>query len=208
MGWSQGITPRAFVIGLLLIPIMCFWNEYTEIIAEATDLAAMSLIIAVVFALFVLLMLNLALKRYLPRYALTQAELMFVYMMQTVSIGISGIGMMQFLNTFTGNIFYYGTPENKWKEKLLPAVRPWLLPNRVGDEGVLHRPEHLLARGPYTGWITPICVWSGFIVVLLGVMICLNVLVRKQWMDRERLSFPIVQLPLELTADGGSARLC
>ncbi len=205
-GKVQGITPRAFVIGLIMIPIMCFWNEYTEIIAEATDLAAMSLIIAVVFALFVLLLLNLVLKRYLPRFALTQAELMFVYVMQTVSIGISGIGMMQFLNTFTGNIFYYGTPENKWQEKLLPAVKPWLLPKESVTKAFYTGQSTFWRANHIAGWITPICVWSGFIVVLLGVMLCLNVLVRKQWMDRERLSFPIVQLPLELTAEGGSAK--
>src|SRR5207237_600207 len=120
------------ILGLILIPVMCFWNEYTEIVAQATDLAAMSLIIAVVFALFVLVLINRFLKKYFPRYALTAAELMFIYVMQTVSIGISGI------------------------------------------------------------------------VVLLWVMLCLNVLIRKQWMDQERLSFPIVQLPLELARDGGS----
>jgi hypothetical protein len=42
---TAGITPRAFVIGTLLIPLMCYWVEYTEIVAQGTDLAAMSLII-------------------------------------------------------------------------------------------------------------------------------------------------------------------
>src|SRR5207302_5994372 len=55
------------------------------------------------------------------------------------------------------------------------------------------------------GWLAPICVWSVYIVVMIWVMLCLNVLIRRQWMDRERLSFPIVQLPLELTREGGAA---
>jgi len=71
---GEGITRRALIIGCLLIPVMCLWNEYTEIVAQATDLAAMSLIIAVVFVLFVLVMINLFLKRFLPKYAFTQAE--------------------------------------------------------------------------------------------------------------------------------------
>ncbi len=29
---------------------------------------------------------------------------MFIYLMQTVSVGISGIGMMQFLNTMLGDV--------------------------------------------------------------------------------------------------------
>ncbi|MCS6775637.1 MAG: DUF6785 family protein [Chloroherpetonaceae bacterium] len=201
-----GITPRAFVIGLLLVPVMCFWNEYTEVVAQATDLAAMSLIIAVVFALFVLVTLNLLLKRFAPRWAFSQAELMYIYIMQTCSIGISGIGMAQFLVTFTGNIFYYGTPENRWQETFLPAVRPWLLPDPeivrpfyVG-QSTFWKAEHI------QGWLAPILVWSLYITVLLGVMLCITVILRRQWMDRERLAFPITQLPLELARDGGSEK--
>ena len=31
------------------------------------------------------------------------------------------------------------------------------------------------------------------------VMICINIIIRKQWSDRERLTFPIVQLPFQMT---------
>src|SRR5512140_3681284 len=86
----QGITPRALIIGLVLIPVMCLWNEYTEIVAQATDLAAMSLPIAVVFALVVLVAINLGIKHWCPRWAFTQAELLYIFLMQTASIGISG----------------------------------------------------------------------------------------------------------------------
>ncbi len=104
------LTARAVLIGIMLIPLMCLWVESTEIVAQGTDLAAMSLIIAVVFALFCLLLLNFCLKKYLPKLAFSQAELMYIYIMQTCSIGISGIGMMQFLSTFVGDIDHYATP--------------------------------------------------------------------------------------------------
>lgn len=204
---KQGLTPRALILGILLIPVMCFWNEYTEIVAQATDLAAMSLIIAVIFALFVLLLINSFLKRFFPSSALSQAELMYVYIMQTCSIGISGIGRMQFLNTFTGNIYYYGTPENGWKEKLLPNVPSWLLPKEAVikpfyfGESTFWRLDHI------QGWIMPIIVWSVYIFFLIWTMLCLNTLIRKHWMERERLSFPIVQLPLEMTRDKGLSSL-
>ena len=94
---TQGITLRALLIGLFLIPVVCIWNEYTEIVAEGTDLVAMSLIIAVVVLLFGLVLINLALKRWRPRKAFSQAELMTIYIMLIVSVGISGIGVGQFL---------------------------------------------------------------------------------------------------------------
>lgn len=203
----QGITPRALIIGALLIPLMCLWNEYTEIVAQATDLAAMNLIIAVVFVLFILLLVNLLLKRFLPRFALTQAELMYIYIMQTVSIGISGIGMMQFLNTFLGDVFYYGTPENQWKQKLLPAVRPWLLPKEGATKAYYTGQSTFWRMDHIQGWLSPILAWSAFIIALLWVMVCINVLIRRQWMDQERLSFPITQLPLEVSRQGASTAL-
>ncbi len=201
---KEGITRRAFIIGILLIPLMCYWNEYTEVVAEATDLAAMSLIIAVVFALFVLTMINLGLKRFAPKWAFSQAELMYIYIMQTVSIGISGIGMGQFLVTFTGNLFYYSTPENKWQETFLPHVPKYLLPDPAVTKGFYSGQSTFWTIEHIRGWLSPILVWSAYITVLLWVMLCITVLLRRQWADRERLSFPITQLPLEITREGGN----
>ena len=41
--------------------------------------------------------------------------------------------------------------------------------------------------------------WSGFIFVLMFVMICIDVIIRKQWTERERLTYPVAQLPYEMT---------
>ena len=57
------------------------------------------------------------------------------------------------------------------------------------------------------GWARPICVWTGFIFTLLFCFLCISALLRRQWVDRERLIFPIVIIPLEVTRDGGSTPL-
>ncbi len=198
----HGLTARALLIGLALVPVMAFWNEYTEIVAQATDLAAMSLPIAVVFALCVLIGLNLLLKRYLPRVAFTQAELLYIFVMQTVSIGISGIGMMQFLSTTLADYFYYATPENQWQLKFSPFLRSWLFPDPRVTRGFFTGQSSFYQWAVIRGWLSPILVWSALIFLLLGVMFCINVIIRKQWIERERLTFPIVVVPLEITQEG------
>ena len=46
-------------------------------------------------------------------------------------------------------------------------------------------------------------IWSAFISVLMFVLICVNVIIRKQWTDREKLTYPITQLPFEITSLSG-----
>ena len=48
------------------------------------------------------------------------------------------------------------------------------------------------------GWLIPILVWTGFVTMLWFVLICLNTIIRAQWTEREKLAYPIVQLPLQM----------
>jgi hypothetical protein len=200
---AHGVSPRAMLIGALLTPILCWWTLYSEIVAQSTELAVMSLSVAVVFALLVLLLLNGALRRWLPRLALDRSELLFVYVMQTSSIAISGVGMMQFLHIGLANVYWYATPENQWAEKYHPLLKSWAFPDPKYLRGYYLGQTTFFTREHMLAWLSPILVWTGFILVLLTVMFCLNVVLRRRWVDQERLTFPITALPLELTRDGG-----
>ena len=50
----------------------------------------------------------------------------------------------------------------------------------------------------FRAWLVPCLMWTGFISLLVLMMTCLNVVLRKQWIEREKLSYPIIQLPLEM----------
>jgi Family of unknown function (DUF6785)/Domain of unknown function (DUF6784) len=203
---TTGVSVRALLIGALLIPVVCIFNEYTEIVAEGTDMVAMSLIIAVVILLFLLVMINLGLKKWAPRFAFSQAELMYIYVMLTVSVGISGIGMTQFLVPQLGNLYHFANETNKW-DQFWPYVPHWFVPDRAVLPAFYASQSSFYTWEHFRGWLTPILTWSSFIVVMLFCMLCMNVIIRRQWMDRERLTFPIVYLPLEMTRGGGSVEL-
>ena len=55
------------------------------------------------------------------------------------------------------------------------------------------------ATGFYRFWIRPAIAWSFLISVLFFMLICLNVILRKQWVEHERLAYPIIQIPMEMT---------
>jgi hypothetical protein len=49
------------------------------------------------------------------------------------------------------------------------------------------------------GWLIPVAAWFCFICVLIFVMLCINIILKKQWTEKEKLTYPIAQLPFEMT---------
>src|SRR5437773_9996015 len=89
---------RALLLGLGLVPLLCGWSMRTEIISGGSELIEGSLLAIVVFALFLIVLANDRVLRWRPSAALSRAELIVVYVMQTTSVGIAGLGQLQFLN--------------------------------------------------------------------------------------------------------------
>ena len=50
-------------------------------------------------------------------------------------------------------------------------------------------------------WLKPALFWTGFILVLYFTMICVVTIIRKRWMEEEKLSYPIIQLPMEMAVN-------
>ena len=194
-----GVRGRALALGALLVPLLCFWNVYSDVVAQSTELAVLSLSIGIIFVLLVLLGANALLRRLHPSWALTAAELRVVYVMQTVSLGISGVGMTQFLCMGLGNVFHYADLQNRWAQNYQPLLPRWAFPDPAALPDFYAGQSTLLTAAHLHGWLSPILVWSGFILTLLGVTFCLSALLRRRWVDHERLTFPIVVLPLALT---------
>ncbi len=199
-------TLRAWLIGLLLIPLLVFGVEYTEIVTQGPDLAALSLPITAVFALLLIVPLNLAVKRLRPAAALTQAELLLIYSMNVIAAYISGLGMMQFLAPPLVGWKHYATPENKWSN-WFHFIRGWAIPDPAVIPGFYAGQTTFFSPSLLAGWAGAIAVWTGFFMTLLFCFYCVAALMRRQWVENERLIFPIVQIPLEITRDGGATPL-
>ena len=52
------------------------------------------------------------------------------------------------------------------------------------------------------GWLEPMIWWSFFLTVTVFTMLCLTVIARQQWIEKEKLSYPLVHLPLEIDTNG------
>lgn len=58
---------------------------------------------------------------------------------------------------------------------------------------------------PWGAWSVPIASWTFAALVIFFCMFCLSTILRRRWIEHERLVFPLVQIPLELARDQSAA---
>jgi len=201
------VTTRALVLGAVLVPLNVYWVMTVEGIWHSGHPTCISLHWGAVFNIILLLAVNVLLKRLAPRHALTQAEFVTVYAMVASAIMLAGHDSLQLGVPNMSYGFWYANEANHW-EQLFHDHLPRFL--SVSDPRVLEPfydgRSSLYEYGYWRAWVGPVLWWCGIVLAVGLVMIGLNVLLRKQWTEREKLGYPIVQLPLVMTQDGGNAQ--
>lgn len=198
---GQARVWRGFAVGLALLPFNTLWVFYMEEVGgHGPFVSTISLFFNVIFILTFLALANLTVRRLRPALALNRAEMVIVYVMLTVSTSIMSHDMLQVLISMMTTGYWYATPQNRWELMLNGTTPSWLV---ISDQDVLYgywNGNTTLYQGVVLeAWIRPMLWWLGFLVVLVFALICISVVFRPLWSDRERLTFPIIQLPLELT---------
>jgi hypothetical protein len=127
-------------------------------------------------------------------FALNRAELVLVYVMMLVVSALCTMGMTQQLLPAITGLFYYASPENKWVEKLFPLLpeHQILVDDGGGNSGFYE--GGALAEIPYAAWVEPLCWWAVLLLFLYMAMVSTAVILRRQWMERERLAYPLIQV--------------
>lgn len=197
----RAVTPRALLLGVVLAPLCCYWTAYTQIRANSTDLTMMSLMAAAFFPLIVLLALNGLLRRGAPRLALSRGELLTVYAMLASTVGLAGGGFVPFLASTMPAPAHFATPQNHW-ENWSRFLKPWVtITDPEAVQSFYEGHSQFWTPNHRRVWAAPIAFWSVFLLALLGWGYCVNTLLRRAWMDQEKLLFPIAQIPLEVTRE-------
>ena len=197
------VTLRAVVVGVLAIVVFCLTNPYLYFVFHTWDVGSGQLMNSPVVALFSLVVINTVLVRFWPGRAFSRTELLVIYGMLTVSLGLLLQGGLPYLVALTTYPFYAATPQNQWSSLIWPHVPMWF---RVAmPEAVDWFWEGMPAGAsvPWGAWVRPWVAWGGFTFALLAAMYCLGSLLSRDWIQKQRLTFPLVEVPLEMT---GAAR--
>ena len=145
--------------------------------------------------LFLLLFVNQLLRLARSKSQFSRVEMLTVYTFVAIASALAGVGVTRFwIATITALWWYQpSSADFGYLQQYLPW---WVVPHNYD-----------LVMGIYMGggavpwkvWLTPIFAWTGFFVAAWCAVLCLLVMVRKRWTQEERLSFPVVELALEMT---------
>ena len=201
---EQRIRARVFALGTLLIAFNAFFGTYAYVVVQALIWTQTSLLRGPLVLLFVLAPCNLLCLRFARRLALRQSELLVLYGMLCLGTCAAGYGFVQILINHIAAPFYFASGSNRWKDKLWPFIPKWLAPrDPAALKGFFHGASSLYTPQNLAAWATPVLAWSAFIFAIFWVLLCVMTLLRKQWVEEERLAFPLAALPVEMTRDGG-----
>lgn len=191
----RAITLRAVLIALVFTFLTGFWVRESELKAVGVFVSESVPTIPSVDAILILLLANFLLRR--TRFCLSRPELLFIFLFVTVATTAYNCGMVRILLAFITAPFYFAQAGNLLGEsqKYIPK---W---------AAVHDPE--VIRGFYEGvrdvpipwgaWVVPMAAWIGFLCALWLAMACAVALMHRPWVEKEKLAFPMIQLPLEMT---------
>src|SRR6266545_186579 len=212
------VNARSILLGLLGVVLICALAPYNDWAVNNTYMVGNYLPVGLLlFFLAFIVLINGPLSRYRPRSAFGSGELAVALGMVLVGCSVPASGLMRYLlGTLVGVLYQPGVNADyarvlgdlKLPEWIFPTIRSGDVVARANDPVVQYyyfrTPgvennliAHFLAV-PWSAWMRPAVVWGIFIAAFWGAILCAAVIVRKQWVENERLPFPIAQIYLSL----------
>jgi len=201
---QRGISGRSVLIGALLALAINALDAYATIMIRGSYLTLNFSTPAAIFFFFLLFLANLMVRWLGRTLALERTELIVIYFMMIVACCIPSMGFTLFIIPSLVGSFYYASPENNWAQLYNQYIPTWMVPQ--GDEVRRYFFEGLPAGSPlpWGTWAVPLAYWYTFFLALSLVMISSMVILRRQWVEREKLVYPLVQVPMQLIQEDGA----
>jgi hypothetical protein len=202
------ISLRGIAIGCLMSVVIAFGAPYGRQVIQGTSLALTSATPAAFFLLFVLLLtIHVLLSLCRRRWGFKRGELLTIFFMMMVSSAIPTKGVVGLLLPMITGTYYYATPENNWANTVHPNLPTWLLVEDAQAVKEFYEGGPRDGAVPWGSWLPPLSAWLLFYAAFYLTQTSIMVVMRRQWVEHERLSYPLMQVPLAMIQDDGMERL-
>lgn len=200
-------TPRAVAIGVGLAVVVNIFSLAAHYHIGYSHLTFAHIDLGLLIPFFLgVLGPNIILRAARPSWALRNRELLFVFVLGWVGFMVPTWGMSNYLVGAMTTAEYFASPENQWRELFFPYLPDWVtLTNEQNANRNYHMGIPQNVPIPWTAWVVPVFWWMSFFVGLLATGLCFVILMRRQWANHERLSYPLAQTPVVLTETNNEA---
>ncbi|MCS7181175.1 MAG: hypothetical protein NZ891_07520, partial [bacterium] len=125
-------------------------------------------------------------------------EFSVIYYMLLISCSIVSWGLVLNLIGFIAGIYYFATPTNEWEKYIHPHLPDFLFIKEYNFSKYFYEGLPKDMKIPYGIWFSVLFKWFLFILGFYLLSIFLISIFRKQWLEKEKLSFPLSELPTRL----------
>jgi hypothetical protein len=195
-GW---LSVRATLLAFLLAPLTAYWS-----IDQGVDVIFSLMVPPVVMTLLIAIA-NMIVRRIAPKLALTEGELIIFYAMHTV-IGAMCAEWMMVINPYIHSYALFRSSDTRFDKYILPHAHPWFFVQAADADKYIdfrnggYTFSYFLTKLPL--WLPFITSWTILVTLVCLAMLCINSLMRDEWTNREKLAFPIIQLPMAIVQAG------
>ena len=197
----SAITGRTLLVGTITVAVVSVACPYLGAVTHTWDPGGSALPATGVVVLFAMVAVNGALARWLPSRSLGRTELLVTYAMVIMTTQFLYKGGLPFITGAATFPFYMATPANDWEHRIWPYLPLWLHPSSM--QAITWYWEGLPSGVgvPWAAWKWPLLAWSSFAIAMAAAMFCLAALLSRDWIERQRLAFPLAEIPLAMGLD-------
>ncbi len=195
----SGVTWRSLLSGSLLAFCVSLGAPYGNMVLRGSYMALDFSTAGAIFLFFIFVfVIHTGLRLVHRNFALRREELVVTYIMAIVGCSIPTMGLTEYLLPIISGGIYYATPENEWDQLIHPLVPDWIVPQDYDAIKFFYEGSPRGYDLPWQAWVPALSAWLPLILCIYFSMICIMVFLRRQWIARERLTFPLVQVPLAM----------
>jgi hypothetical protein len=212
------VNIRSVLVGLLGVVLICGLTPYNDFVVNNTYVVGNFLSVGLLLFFMVLVTLvNAPLSRWAPRWAFSYGELATAMAMVAVSCGVPSSGLMRYLPSHIVGLWYHAGDNSDYMRVML-ETRPvdWIFPSFASEDYARRFTDpviqHFWTRAPvdedtflghlraipWGAWVTPALTWGVMTAATFGALLCMLMIVRHQWVENERLPFPIAHVMLSV----------
>lgn len=204
------VSWRSVTLGMLGVAVINLVTAYNDYVLWNTFLVGNSLPLGSLTITFAIVLANGLVHARRPELALSSGEIALAFAMMLVGGSMPGSALMRYLPpSLVYPVAEAGTNSELRRVLQTMNLPDWLYPVLQGDTFAEKSSDPVITGftgrfvdpdryPPYLAWLRPLLAWGLFYVFFHAALLCLLTLVRRQWFENERLTFPIAQIQAAL----------